>query len=209
MELWLSSIRLNVRDRMVQPALGDAHALHRLVQRGFDAPRHAAGVLHRYVPPGLGLDARLLVQSVAKPDWSFLPRSCGDEPVKDISPFWASLTDGQRVRFRLTASPESPCSRVPGAQRGRRAVIDPEGRLRWLADRFAGAAHVDDVTVTEEAPVSGMRGDVRLGFVSVAFGGTLTIANADAFRRLGTVGVGPRKAFGMGLLLIQKSVTGG
>src|SRR2546423_1715946 len=117
MSIWLSQIELDPRDRVMRAAVGDAHALHRLVVRAVSADTPA------------GVPAR------------------------------------------------------------------------------SNAATLDEVTVAEVPRVHGEREGKRIDFTPVTFAGVLAATDSAALRAIAVTGIGPRKAFGMGLLSIRKLPT--
>jgi len=204
--LWLSQVDFDPRHRRTRLALTDAHALYRIVLDAFPGvtSRQQAGVVYLYAPATAGQPPRLLVQSTAKPDWSFLPTYRGQSTaqVKDISPFWDQVVTGARYRFRLTASPSRAVGGHGGNRiRGSRTVIrDPTEQIDWLTRVLHGAAELTHVQVTAPATMTGRRGDRTLTLTSVTFTGALAVTNPGRLRQQTIAGIGPGKAYGNGLL---------
>lgn len=210
-DLWLSRITFDPRHREARAAFGDVHAMHRIVMDGFPGitRREDAGALYLYTPPGPGRAPELMVQSVARPDWTFLPvhRSGPPVEVKNVGPFWDGLVAGQRCRFRVAASP-STADGLFG--RGRRLPIrDPDRQVEWLGRRLGDAAHVAHVQVSAPQRIAGRKGDNRITLHLVVFSGLLIVTDPAPLRRLASVGIGPGKAYGGGLLAIEKLATSG
>lgn len=123
--LFLSRLRLNLRNRQVRDDLANSQALHRRVLDAVpQISREGNYLLYRVDPLGESLlnGATLLVQSQVEPDWSRLPEGYliaadaydgdldGDAQVKDIAVSYGGIQAGNLFRFRLRAS---PTKRVP------------------------------------------------------------------------------------------------
>lgn len=120
--LFLSRLRLNPRNRVVQGALADCHTMHRVVMSGFPliataSARETLGVLYRPEIDDRGAVITVLVQSAVEPDWAELPGGDGSgQPVllngagpgiavRRIDDAYDAIEAGARLRFRLRANP--------------------------------------------------------------------------------------------------------
>ncbi len=166
--------------------------------------RRAGGFLFRIEEDG---PARILVQSVARPDWDWAfqnaPGLLAEPPrVREFRPEFAA---GRRLRFRLRANPVKRLR-----QEGRRvAVGGNDADLRaWLERKAARGgfalagetgALIRDVTWTETRK---SRDAAPIRFLSVLFEGVLEVERPEPFARTIAAGIGPAKAFGCGLLSV-------
>lgn len=225
--LYLTHLRLSVRNRAVQSDLSDCHALHRTLMLAFpnlgglpDA-RNQFGVLYR-LESGDGATT-VLVQSGATPDWSRLPQGylVATQPeVKRIDALYHSITAGQRLLFRLRANPTKRLSdretTHPDRWRGKRVDIRrEEDQLTWLANKGPQAGFtlltIRTSPNVQDARTSGINdritgkpttGQGRLTFASVTFEGRLQVTDLTAFLDALQHGIGSGKAFGFGLLSV-------
>lgn len=193
-----------------------------------DARAHL-GVLYRLdTHPRTG-ELILLVQSRIAPDWADLPaeylRDTGGDPPnpasKQIDAAYGTLTAGTRLAFRLLANPtrrvrENSPMETHGAYKKRVDLRNDEARLDWLrrkADqsgfallRVRTATTVPDVRLAPAGKVTGRQrlddGSRTLTLAGVLFEGALEITDADRFRAALEQGIGPGKAYGLGLLSI-------
>src|SRR5438874_2419579 len=119
MTIYLSRLFLDNRYRQVRHALGDCHQMHRVILRAFGtAPNGTSArahftVLFRAEPvgnaPGL---TRLLVQSTAEPEWSYMSKGyLGESPVDATNPSirvldaeYKRITSDIQLVFRLRAN---------------------------------------------------------------------------------------------------------
>ncbi len=137
--------------------LGDIHALHRLIMRGFPQgangrAREEFGVLFRIEPSGPGEPVRVLVQSRVRPDWPELEGIAVLGP-KPLDRLLGSVGPGSVYRFRLRANPTRRVhpkaaegkDEARGRARAERpesvgkrvAIYGDERRLAWLARQAA------------------------------------------------------------------------
>lgn len=223
--LFLSRLKLNPRNHQTLRDLGNCQDLHRTLLKGFpqtdsESARQHFGLLYRTEHDGRG-GAMLLVQSLVDPDWSQLPEMYLLEPAasKSIVALYARLHAGQQLVFRLRAN---PTKRLPllienriGRERGKRVeIFGEENQLEWLA-RKAGKhgfrlltarvnPNVVNARANTEGKVIGWRGrsGPPMKFGSALFEGELEIADAEAFKRTLSEGIGSGKAYGFGLLSV-------
>jgi CRISPR system Cascade subunit CasE len=226
--MFLSRLFLNPRSRVVRTDLADPGQLHRTVMRAFPpdigaTPRKDLGVLWRVDDdPNAGRVA-LLVQSAAKPDWSCLPEGYvlgpadafssdheGHLSVRDVSDERAALRVGDALLFRLRANTTRKIdtkTRPDGTKsNGQRVpVTGDEARMAWLARHAAARGFVvESARVAELPSVKSRARDLTLG--GAQFDGVLTVTDEVLFRtRALAEGIGPAKAFGMGLLSVIRA----
>ncbi len=230
--MYLSRLRLNPLHRAVQRDLADLQQVHRTIMRAFEQakdtaqPRRDLGVLYRLELPASS-GPQLLVQSAARPDWTFLPSGylgAGVEPeCKNLGQAYSALQAGQRFRFRLRANPTRKISvDDAGRPKGwRPARVELRGEENWIAWLEAKASRhgfrllqttasdgVPDILAAAPIRSSGCRGGIaengrsRITVFSVLFEGRLEIVDAALFGEALSRGIGAAKAYGCGLLSI-------
>lgn len=229
--MYLARAFLNPVSRAVRADLANAVSLHRTVMRAFpdDAgpqARATHGVLHRVDEDAHLGRLVLLVQSVTRPGFERMPEGylldLGADPdpgaadalenpaVREVDQERARIHAGDRFLFRLhaNATRKIGTKSSPGGakQNGRRVPVrDDDGRLEWLTRHAAQAGFiVDDVRVQQLPVRSGRVLERRLTFAGVCSEGGLSVTDAHAFREALVQGIGPGKAFGFGLLSIQR-----
>jgi CRISPR system Cascade subunit CasE len=211
----LSRLVLNPYAPQKRRDLADLYLLHRTLARAF--PAAVAGgpgrVLFRVDPEPASGAAAVLVQSEKEPDWGALPE--GYAASVESKPFAPAFVAGQRLAFRLRASPSKKVGTTSKADRqagkpknnGRRVGLLTEDEQRaWLARKAeAGGFQVLDVAVTRERPAGGNflrvgKPDHELTLVVVRFDGLRAVVGPDRFLQTLREGVGAAKGFGFGLL---------
>ncbi|HET7595915.1 MAG TPA: type I-E CRISPR-associated protein Cas6/Cse3/CasE [Burkholderiales bacterium] len=227
--VYLSRLRLNLRDRRVQRDLGNSQALHRRLIGAFpDATSRAdARMLYRVEAgrPGQAPDCTILVQSAAEPDWSLLgagylqTEAAGFWPerdpiaLKEVGASFARIAPGDRFRFRLRANPTQKrhfkageAARPTGPNGTRIPILEDAGLDAWIVRkgeqhgfRVLGARWQPDPVTGDQQ--RGSKSDGRaLTHYAVLFDGALEVVDADAFQAALVDGIGPAKAYGFGLL---------
>lgn len=144
--MYLSRLTLNPLNRKVQRDLADPIQLHRTILHAF-APlpeksdfRSKHGVLYRVELSSCGRPS-IMVQSSAKPDWSFLQEQAGyllEVPrSKSIGSLYDAVEEGWILRFRLRANVTKKIDTLTGADGRRRngkrvALRRPDEQFDWL-----------------------------------------------------------------------------
>jgi CRISPR system Cascade subunit CasE len=229
--MYLARAFLNPVSRAVRADLADVASLHRTVMRAFPddagpSAREAHGVLHRVDEDARRGQFVLFVQSGTRPDFARLPAGyfldlqdaldlaapgAAENPaVREVDQERARIRPGDHFAFRLRANTTRKITKLDDAtglptKNGRRVPVrGDDGRLAWLVRHAATAGfEVGDVR-TLELPVRSAR-TRDLTLAGASFEGSLRVTEADAFRKALAEGIGPGKAFGFGLLSIQRT----
>ncbi|MCK6589666.1 MAG: type I-E CRISPR-associated protein Cas6/Cse3/CasE [Polyangiaceae bacterium] len=228
--MYLARAFLNPISRAVRADLADVMGLHRTLMRAFpdDAgltPRKQHGVLYRVDEDVRRGRVVLLVQSATRPDFARLPAGyildLGDDfdseagvpenpAVRAVDEERGRIAVHDRFAFRLRAN---TTKRIPKLDRetnsktknGQRVPVrGDDGRLAWLARHAQKAGFVPEAVRLTEVPPRAGGGRRELTFAGAIFEGRLRVTDADAFRAALAEGIGPAKAFGFGLLSIQR-----
>ena len=192
--MYLSRVMLDPLAKRVQKGIADPRVMHRIVNSVFPAGMNGwERVLWRqeikgHVP-------YLLVQSlVEKPDWSSLPSEClCQRSSPEMKAFDIRLRPQQVLRFRLRANPTVK-------RNGKREGLYRESeQLTWI-QRKATDNGFRLVDVRMKARKIEVAGDAPLCLLSAQFDGVLQVLDPDKVTNALRRGIGPAKAFGLGLL---------
>lgn len=179
--LFLSRLFLDLRSRRVRSELAQPYEMHRTLMRAFGkAPageganaREEFGVLFRTDPDERGECLTVYVQSLSRPDWSYLTL-LGDylwrdadqlnPACKDIAKPYGQLWKGQVLAFRLRANPTKRVAkdRKPdGGLKGKRVgLLKEEEQIGWLVrkgqEREKGKAGGFEIVMKEVATPKGV-----------------------------------------------------
>lgn len=210
--LHLCRLRLNPEHPEVQRDVQNGVSMHKRLLKAFperpEARENRAlfGLLFRTEPEGIPLPT-LLVQSEVVPDWSCLPRGylhplAGFE-MRRIETQISNLPTNRVFQFRLRASPVRTI-RSPMMHRGRRVpLLEVEEIRDWLARKgnAGGFRLLSPPSVQRERPVQDRkRSPGPLVLQSILFEGRLQVTDPVLIAETIRQGIGPGKAYGMGLL---------
>jgi CRISPR system Cascade subunit CasE len=230
--MYLARAFLNPVSRAVRADLADATSLHRTLMHAFPSnpgpsPRKQHGVLHRVDEDRTHGRIVLLVQSATRPDFVHLPAGylldlrddfelaapgvVENPAVREVNQERQRIVAGDRFAFRLRANTTKKIPKVDKetSQRTKNGTRVPvrgdDARLAWLGNQAEKRGfQVEDARVIE-IPAQTSRGHRGLTFAGAAFDGRLQVTDASAFRQALAEGIGPGKAFGFGLLSIQRA----
>ena len=205
--MYRSKLTLDLLDPSVQQALRNANDMHRNIMKAFDdlpsdSPRAEHSVLYS-VLDYMGKPA-VYVTSQTLPDWSrvrgFTPV---DDPI-DISALRGKFCEGGVFCFRLFASPTKKIAR-DGKLSSRVFLKALEERSQWL-QRQAEKKGFELISFSEitESKVTGKKRDMQINYTGVLFTGVLRITDPDLFWKAYCEGIGPGKAYGLGMLMIRR-----
>ena len=209
--MYLSKILLDVRSPSVRQALRDANDMHRNLMSGFamsnerETPRADFQVLYRIIERRDGIE--LLVSSAERPNAEALASHgfCTNESlIRDMSALKAAFAPGRILRFELLASPSRKV--VGEGKNSRRFFLErEEERLAWLCrkGKQGGFEILQANEIGGRRDVLGRRGGMEIKNAAVLFSGVLKITDKDAFWRSYTQGIGPGKAYGLGMLSVS------
>ena len=200
------------------------YEMHRTILKAFGTRAGESGVLFRIENPDE--NPFVLVQSVARPDWSLAGDHLCAEGPKEVR---LALAQGDRFRFRLLARPSKKTADVRNDKgQGKRVDLrDPDEILKWIHEEGEGRRsrtdperwlkepqgfRVLDVEPTEVSLVTRSVTGQALGarekggsFRAVRYDGVLEVTDAVAFETVVRTGLGPQKAFGFGLLSVGRA----
>lgn len=200
---WLVCMQLD-KAALERCSFWDSYAWHKAMWKCFpDLPDAERDFLFRMDWRSQGGRIFLLCRSEpVRPDWC-LPESWA---VKSIAP---SFLQHESYVFDLIANPTRTVRRYTDGKQcrnGRRlALLDDESRHEWLISKAKKNGFcLDGEPVVENAGSSMFERRSRTGtHIGARFKGRLTVSDRDLFIHAFYHGVGPAKAFGYGMLLLQ------
>ena len=176
----------------------------------------SAGFLFR-IDPQPGGRVVILVQSAAKPDWDYAFRNADYllAAPPEVKSFDLCFAKEQHLRFRLVANPTRKIDTKSGPdgrrRHGKRVPVPINQLDEWLASRAGPAGFSfdrDSITVQPAyIYVSKTRNGGGQRLRSVRYDGILKINDAARFQETLVRGIGPGKAFGLGLLSVAPAHT--
>jgi CRISPR system Cascade subunit CasE len=196
--MYLSRLMPNQRNREARRDLANAYEMHRTLDRAVsDAlSRKKERLLWRIEVGRGGKTGPVIVQTLTRPDWRFLPEGYLAVPA-EFKELRLEIVPGSRFRFRLRANP------VVKRNGKRHALRLPEQRFQWLSMKAqAGGFSVLSAHLEGEERVWAVKGQSPITLEATTFGGRFVVDDPGAFRTTMEQGMGPAKGLGMGLLSI-------
>lgn len=202
--MYLTKIELDPGNRTVRSALGDCQKMHRLLNGLFTSPREEAKLLYRVRSSGHNCAVYLYSDSPVLRE-KLLPFMvlAGE---RDVSAWQSAMTEGQIVRFDLLTMPSRKVMQEGSKNSRRRVLRTMEERLAWLARKAAQNGF--EILSVQELETSGFSGNHeadqggRMNWDAYHYTGILEIRDAKAFQRALAGGLGPGKAYGLGMILL-------
>lgn len=200
----LSKIELSLTDPVVRATLRDAQNMHRLLTGLFQVPREEAKLLYRMRTQGTVLTLycyadRPIVQERLLPGMLLTGE-------RDLTDWLSSMQNGDMKGFDLLTMPFKKVSEEGGNSR-RRVLRTQEERLAWLTRKSEqNGFAILEVQESADERISAMHPKEqggRLYLDSYRYFGTLRITDAEAFQKAVREGIGPGKAYGLGMLLLR------
>ena len=201
----LSLLTLDLRSPSVRQSLLDCQDLHRSIMRAFDTGRCEAKVLFRLIRSDRNI--QVYVQSDAVPQWERIePNGFHCEKMKDISQLPESFHAGQVLHFSLFGCPSK---KVAGEGKNSRRVIlrGEEAQLDWLkrqGDKY-GFVILEAHTAGKGEQLSGKKPSGSFQITGIPFEGVLQVKDPEAFRKGFENGIGAEKAYGFGMLMVNRA----
>ena len=205
--MYRSRLKLDLLDPSVQRGLQNANEMHRDLMSAFGdlpdgSPRASVSLLYSLME----YNSRpvLYVISSSKPDWSGVKGVVPFEEPRDVSALKDGFTKDSVFSFRLFASPVKKVQRE-GKNSAKVFLRDPAERRGWL-ERKAASSGFSILSVSEvsQTKVRGSKKGSQIYYTGVLFSGTLRITDADRFWNAYCKGIGPGKAYGLGMLMIGR-----
>lgn len=203
--MYLTKIELDMRNRAVRMALGDCQRMHCLVNGLFDRSREDERLLYRVKADGWDCAVYLYSDGPLAQE-KLLPfmRLSGQ---RDISQWLQGMTGGRRMHFDLLTMPSKKVGLESGGNSRRRVLRTEEERMAWLARKACQNGF--EILSVQELDNSGFSGNHeaeqggRMNWSAYHYHGILEIRDSAAFQRALSGGIGPGKAYGLGMILLS------
>lgn len=205
MSVYLTCAVIDPLHPSTRQALGDCCDMHRNVMKLFSTTRAEGSVLYR-VGEAAG-EKRLYLTSQAQPQlahaaWLYYGQNARQ---RELSPLLDSFTAGRVYGFDLLTYPSKKIVADGKVNSVRTFLRTEEERQAWLVRQgkkngFALCAYHEDMPYD-------LRGTRKTGVVQIRamrLTGILRVTDGDAFRAGYINGIGPEKAYGLGMLMLKR-----
>ena len=202
--MYLSKISLDLRSASVRQALYDCADMHRNIQKLFSDSRKEAGVLYRVYSDKSG--SSIYVQSEQAPVESEEVRRNGMKITasREVSAIENSFIQGRQFGFNLLTM---PCKKVSDgfSKNSRRRILRlSEERMDWLIKKGRDNGFlILNAEETEGEILHSSKKSNEMYLHTTKFTGLLQITDTEQFTKAWRHGIGPDKAYGLGMLLLR------
>ena len=201
----LTKIEMSLSEPVVRAALRDAQRMHRLVSGLYQTPREDAQLLYRVRTQGTKVSLYLYADRPV--ERNKLPSGMLLAGERDLTDWLDSMETNSIRGFELLTMPFKKMPEGEGKNSRRRVLRTREERLAWLARKAEqnGFSLLDAQEYPGEklcASHPAERGG-RLFLDSYRYSGVLRITDPALFRNAVKNGIGPGKAYGLGMLLLR------
>jgi CRISPR system Cascade subunit CasE len=140
----------------------------------------------------------ILVQSMTKPDWSFLQADYAENVQTKQIDF--KFKDGQKLKFKLRANPVK-CVHDKKGKSKRLGILDDDNQMEWLIKKGEKSGFKILTIRVAGSKMVKIRQPKKITYVMADFEGVLEITDAILFQQTVRLGIGSEKSMGNGLLL--------
>ena len=203
--MYLSKLRLDMHSKCARNCIRNCQDMHRSIQQLFHSTRQESGVLYRFNPQKLDI----YVLSKIEPDTEVDMTKTGIIllGVRDLSKMEQNFSAGQYYRFDLLAEPSKKQPKDGHKNSQRRFLRTVEERTQWL-QRKSLQSGFELLQAQEELQilVAGEHDDDHGGKMksqAVRFQGILRIQDKELFHKAWSLGIGPGKSYGQGMLMLR------
>lgn len=203
--MYLTRLLLDARNAQVRRDLGNPYDMHRTLVRAFvqSDEEMVPRFLWRVEPQtAWGHPPIVLVQSESEADWGKLMGHGGYlKTTPEVKALMVErlFSSGQRCRFRLFANPTV-------TRAGKRfGLVGDEAQLGWLERQGKSSGFSPEVALVMRSDVLKLRKESSvLSLRRACYEGILQITDAELLKKALLAGIGPGKAFGLGLLSLAR-----
>jgi len=207
LEMYLSCLLLDPRDRRVRKVLSNRYELHRTLLFPYpELTREEIGLLYR-VEPTLTHElqpVKILAQTQVAPEWHSLEPARLPVLSVETKEFHLTPKPGERFYFRLEGNPT--VRRNNGDYKGKRVELRTiEEQEQWLVNKAARHGfRVINLETTDLGKVVSQKAEDDLRHTithqAVLYQGLLEVTDIEKFVDAVAEGIGAAKGFGFGLL---------
>ena len=203
--MYLTKIELGLTNPGIRASLRDTQRMHRLVTGFFGTQRKDGEILFCSRVRGAVVDLYLYSAQPVEPER--FPPDVRLIAQRDVTRWLEEMENGTILGFQLETMPFRKTAEAGAKNSRRRALRTPQEREAWLRRKAEQSGF--RILSLEEAP-----GEKLVARHSAENGGSLTldswiytgrlcVTDAEVFRLAIRRGIGPGKAYGLGMLLLM------
>lgn len=200
----LTKIDLDLRSQSARQALVDCEDMHRNVQALFGKKREDAGVLYRTQKSDKGCSVYILSSNAPEFDERAVHNGMIFVGSRDMAAVESMFTVGRMFRFDLLTMPAKKELDRTRKNSQRRILRDPAERMDWIEKKAEqGGFRLISVSEEESETLHARKSSGDLWLHTVRFSGSFRIEKPDMFLDTWKHGIGPEKAYGLGMLMVR------
>lgn len=202
--MYLSKISLNLSAPSVRQSLRDCGDMHRNIQKLFSTSREDACVLYRVYSDKTGNFVYVQSEQVPVETEETCHNGMRIIASRDVSALESSFVVGRQFGFNLLTMPCKKVSDGVSKNSKRRILRMPDERMQWLTKKGRDKGFVVlAVEETEGDVLYSRKKSNEMYLHTIRFTGLLQISDAEKFGQAWRQGIGPEKAYGLGMLLLR------
>lgn len=203
--MYLTKLELELSNPGVRAALRDCQKMHKLVTGLFCTQRKDTDVLFRSRIKGTLVELYLYSKQPVLLN-RLLP-SIRLIAQRDITSILDKMKNGQTYGFQLVTMPFKKVAEKESRNSRRRVFHTSEERLAWLGRKaIQGGFCILSVSETPAEKITANHPAELGGSLTMdtwCYTGLLQIRDVDSFRKSFTEGIGPGKAYGLGMIILS------
>ncbi len=202
--LYISKIRMPLNCKTVCDAVYDQQKLHRLLTGLYDCKREEANLLYNAVLTDSEFQVNMYANQAMDRSKLFDFMNLVGE--RNITEWLESLSNGDVFKFMLKTMPTKHGKNANGKVY-RKPLAEPDERTNWVKSKLLAAGCEAHRIIECRAPeVYVGHSSERGGNMSLRpcnYVGVLQVDDADKLRAALANGIGPNKAYGLGMLILN------
>ena len=204
--MYLTKIELSLFEPGIRAAMRDSQIMHRHIAGLYRTPRSENAVLYRVRALGSVAEVFLYAASPILRE-SLLPgMTLAGE--RDLTTWLEQMDAGQLWHFDLMTMPFKKVAGSSGQNSRRRVLRSGEERFAWLTRKAEqNGFEILDVQESASGKINASHAEERGGKLymdAYRYSGLLRITDGTLFRDAVQGGIGPGKAYGLGMLLLRR-----
>lgn len=202
--MYLTKLNMDLRNRSIQQGLRDCTDMHRNIQKIFNSNRTDAQLLYRLVSRGNSFAVYLMSAEEVREEMIDSDSGFSLAGSKCLDDFEKRIETGNTYRFDLVAFPSKKIPNEKSRNSKRVFLSNETEQIEWLYRKAeAGGFIINSVSADRYDSITTNKKDHRITLNQIHFYGSLTITDRSVFLNCWKGGIGPEKAYGMGMLMVR------
>lgn len=202
--MFLSKWKLDGRNPSVLQCFRDCEDMHRNIMKLFSDSRKDAGVLYRLLPER----ECLYILSKTSPDYDDNNMGMKCDGIRNLDEFEKHFEEGEIFLFDIIACPSKKVKYDDMKNSKRKALKSQDEQIEWINRKARqNGFNILEVQCQPEQTIYGthkLEHGGKMYWNAVRFSGRLCISDSKTFIKGWQEGIGPGKAYGLGMMLVRR-----